>query len=885
MKKIGLSLLLSMLLLCQNAFLPVATAQVANTPDVDILVELGLLKGDENGDLRLEDQVTRAEFTTLILRLLGQEEIAKTAAGSSSYIDVPDEHWAKAYIQFASDLHLIQGVGNQLFEPDRAVNRNEAIKIVVCALGYGPLAEKMGGEYPTVYLNLASRLRLLKNTGDDTMFRRAEACQLIQNSLTADIMNELGSVVSGENVLSQYLGLTVMQGLVTGTKNVYNDTIVQPGYIEIEGKLYKLRQNVHEELFGCSVKFYLSQENGTEEIFYLQILEDESRLVIDSADVLDSTTLNTFVYMNEKNEEERVSLSNVVSIYYNGRKVRSIDMNSSLLKPEQGEIILCDREGDGVYDLAIVNSYRTIWINYVADKVIYDMYHQHLSIETGTDVTIIRGEENIEVTELKKGDVLSVATSLDGSCVRILADETKLTGYFDSVTQESSSRKMYRFVTEENETLELYASKGYLDAVQAGLVTNYLNPDKALLNISLDAFGKIASIEPVEEIDITPNTTRYGYVLDAMKEGALGSTLHLKMLTEKNRMEVYTIKSNITLGAPLVNTYVTRSSSPDYILSALGGEGNINAQLVQYRADENGNITQLYLADTVQNPAVLSEDVPQSFLNYRQGILGQKYRVDENTVVFSIPLGGDYHKVLSSGKPSNFFSEGWSNQCTLYDVANGYAGAIVIHDKVNITYNNADSGYETILEYASSPVFFMNDVAQRVGEDGVVYTSVSGYEKGNEKYINLAESLESDADMIAQLKPGVALQYETNSHALSWAMSAEEAVQMVVFQKIFDFNQDNGSGILWNHDIIVKSNPEILTLWGTLKAVDPAYCTVEVEENGVLTSYAMQFINGAIFMKYDKNEKEFSAITQQQLIPGQKVYIAKQSSNQNIVVY
>ena len=116
-------------------------------------------------------------------------------------------------------------------------------------------------------------------------------------------------------------------------------------------------------------------------------------------------------------------------------------------------------------------------------------------------------------------------------------------------------------------------------------------------------------------------------------------------------------------------------------------------------------------------------------------------------------------------------------------------------------------------------------------------------------------------------------------------MSAEEAVQMVVFQKIFDFNQDNGSGILWNHDIIVESNPEILTLWGTLKAVDPAYCTVEVEENGVLTSYAMQFINGAIFMKYDKNEKEFSAITQQQLIPGQKVYIAKQSSNQNIVVY
>lgn len=885
MKKIYVSIWMAVLLCCHCISLPAAAAQTIQKQDIALLAELGLLRGDETGDYRLEDALMRSEYTALILRMLGYDELAESTKDGSAFLDVVENHWAKDYIRIARDMGLINGVSENLFEPDRSVSRTEALKIMVCALGYGPLAEHMGG-YPGGYLKQANALGLLKKLGSGDIFTRGEACQLLTNALSVDIMNELGQVISGNDVLSQYLGITVMRGFVTGTDTVYDTKKVNKGYIEIEDKLYKLRYMPQEELFGCEVKFYLYQDNAGEEmIYYLAVYEDESRLEVASENILAATSLRSFCY-TEEGDTESVSLAENLLIFYNGRRVTSAQMNESLLKPEQGTVILCDKEGDNVYDLAIVSDYRTIVVNYVNQDKIYDAYEQHVSIGSGAEVTILKNGQTVGMDSIHKGDVLAVAESLDGDNIRILADFESTTGSIFMISTDGN-KQSYHLKTPEGETLILKAAKSYQEAVRRQLTDNLLKPDRQQVVLWLNAFGKIADVQIAEDGDQTANNTQYGFLVEAISEGALGGLIKIKVLTKNNQFKIFTIPSGnkVTFGRNVAGHYIQGSVSGETVLSAVGGNGSAVCQLIQYRANDEGILSQVFLSDYAGNADVISEDVPRSFLNYRQGVLAQQYYMDDKTVVFSIPEDGIYEDVMSSGNYKNFFTEGWSRQCTLYDVSAGHVGAVVVHDRVAITYASSDSGYETILNYASSPIFFIDDATQKLGEDGDVHLGLNGYQNGNQTFVYVSDELAKDSASISMLKPGVVIQYETNSNSKSWAMTADEAEQLVVFEKIFDFTTDSGSGIRWNHDIIVDDRPDILTLWGTLKAVDPAFCTVEAENDGQLENFAIQFLNHAVFMKYDTAKKEFIPISQYELVPGQKVYIVKQSDSQTVVVY
>ena len=888
MKKIYVSLFLALFLLCQCIMLPgaFATENNINDQDIELLVELDLLRGDETGDLRLDDKLMRSEYTALILRMMGYEDIVQDYAGNSSFKDVSSEHWARGYIQLATDLNLINGVGAELFEPDREVNFNEAIKIMVCALGYGPLADRLGG-FPGGYIKQAAKLDLLKDISGNTEFLREDACSLIVNSLTVDIMDDLGTVRSGSDALSRYLDIEYLQGFVTGTEGVYSGKEIKNGYIEIEGALYKLRNIPEEELYGCELKFYLySEDDDDKTVYYYKIIENDSRIKLDADDILETTTLDSLNYLDEDDDEETLQLAENTIIYYNGKKVGSAQKNKNLLMPKEGNVILCDKEEDGVYDLVIVYDYRTVVVNYVDENMIYDIYDKHINLKKIDSISIISGEESIDASELKPYDVISVAESLDGKRINIIADFEVKEGYIVQSTEEED-KTIYQFITTEGDEFEVEAAKSYQDAVDMGVESKLLVPDARIIRIRLDTFGNVAFAEILDAEAQKANITLYGFLVETDRTGSLGGDVMLKILTADNRFEVFTLKTNdkIYLGRNKAGSYVKSTVNAEVFLDAIGGKGSADRQLVQYRADEDGNLTQLFLPAASGTPNIISEDVSESFLNYRQGVLSQQYYMDDKTVVFSIPENAIYENVMSVGKYNNFFSEGSNKTCSLYDVNDGHVGAVVIHDTISITYASADSGYEMILNYASSPVLFINKSTKRVGEDGELYMGIDGYQNGKMISVNVSDDLKNDSDSSRQLKPGAVIHYENNDNSKSWAMTADEAEMMVVFEKVFDFNEDNGSGIRWDHDIIEDNNPDVLTLWGVLETIEPAYCSVAAETNGVLQSYAMQLMNNVTFLKYNRAKEEFQPITQHELAAGQKVYIIKQSGNQTIVVY
>ena len=78
------------------------------------------------------------------------------------------------------------------FSPDSPVTNEQAVKMIVCALGYGVKADRMGG-FPFAYMKLADELEILKGlevTGSAPALRD-DVIKMIYNALDIPLMMEV----------------------------------------------------------------------------------------------------------------------------------------------------------------------------------------------------------------------------------------------------------------------------------------------------------------------------------------------------------------------------------------------------------------------------------------------------------------------------------------------------------------------------------------------------------------------------------------------------------------------------------------------------------------------------------------------------------------------
>ena len=92
-----------------------------------LLVELNIMVGDSNGDLNLDDLVSRAEFTKMIVAMSPYRNSVASNLKTSSYKDVPASHWAAPYIKVGVDNGLCKGYSDATFRPDSTVTYEDAI--------------------------------------------------------------------------------------------------------------------------------------------------------------------------------------------------------------------------------------------------------------------------------------------------------------------------------------------------------------------------------------------------------------------------------------------------------------------------------------------------------------------------------------------------------------------------------------------------------------------------------------------------------------------------------------------------------------------------------------------------------------------------------------
>lgn len=124
---------------------------------IENISDLKIMVGDTQGNFNPNQIVSRAEMATIVCRVLGQTE---NLSKSNVFTDVPMEHWANANIAKASELGIVGGYGGGKFGPSDPVTYEQAITMIVRAIGEDDKANFHGG-YPNGYIRVADESNLL----------------------------------------------------------------------------------------------------------------------------------------------------------------------------------------------------------------------------------------------------------------------------------------------------------------------------------------------------------------------------------------------------------------------------------------------------------------------------------------------------------------------------------------------------------------------------------------------------------------------------------------------------------------------------------------------------------------------------------------------------
>ena len=188
---------------------------------------LGIMVGDETGDLNLSANVTRAEFVTMMTAASSYKDTVGSGYGVSLFQDVKSSYWGSQYVKLAVEQGWMCGYVDGTFRPDRTITLEESCTALLRLLGYD--SSSLTGSFPTAQLNKAASAGLLDGMAlsqGHTMTRQ-DCVDLFYNLLTAQ--NSTGSAYGAS------LGYTVTNGEVDYASLVSADT--KGPYVASDGSL------------------------------------------------------------------------------------------------------------------------------------------------------------------------------------------------------------------------------------------------------------------------------------------------------------------------------------------------------------------------------------------------------------------------------------------------------------------------------------------------------------------------------------------------------------------------------------------------------------------------------------------------------------------------
>lgn len=694
--------------------------------DTKLLVALGLLLGD-NGGLRLNEKVTRAEVATLVCRILGQETMSQT---STVFSDVPSSHWASGYINYAYQRGIIAGYGVvngvNTFGPEDNVTAEQATKMLVAAMGYNPQAQEEGG-YPGGYLSVAAKLGITSGVtvrDFSTEALRETLVVLIGESLDKPLMvrktygsSEEYAPDNSKTLFSESLQKVKLTGTVTdnefgGTASGVVKFNVKDNYNTAWGTKYKVGEEISLNVgstdvathIGRPVTVIVSHNSSSANSTVVYVAPASSNSIKSALNDIEikknagtsgttNYTLDYQVYggnsniktatLSKKFETEGVYINGVGG--HNINKVfKTDDSNttnnvlqnlsvSSNLSGAYGTIEFFKGESESEYSSAVVTAY----VNLLVDRV-------------DSTAKIVYGKSGVQGPSLSEIDYSNAdKTTLvirDSSGSTVKPEDLKENDVLTVVVSENTSKSVFNAEvtrTTVSGTVSEWDATDNTITIGGKVYNVPNNVDKSLAanfkgitgTFFIDSLGSV-----VASSEETKSTENYALIAEDLQPSATS----VKLFTTNGSTVTKTLAENARFNGKKISELGTGKKSP-------------KGTLVYFEQDSSGKVTRLYDYTSsklnVDKGAAICRDVPCASALPNPTITTAQFKksgssmwltgassVNENTVFF---VNCDSTTTTNAASEFEVFkASDFSNNDTLKNVitynANGKGEAAVV---------------------------------------------------------------------------------------------------------------------------------------------------------------------------------------------------------------
>lgn len=706
---IKLQKLLLVLVICVSLIFSYSSNVFAEI-DEDVrlsLNALGLMEGYPDGSFGEENRLTRAEMTMITSRVMSVGD--HMYSRPSPFTDVSEEHWAKSVIVAMHDMKVINGVGDNKFEPDEYLDFYAAVKILVSSLGYGDYAMEEGG-YPDGYIKYATKLGILKNIPSDEYITRETIANMLYNSLSvkptgyvyAENYSELNYTLY--EILSKKESLTEITGILTLTENMSIESenhYPEKGIIHIDGNPVKCDVPMDEHI-GREITVYTSNDGAGYPKLVSFVVTGQNTEFSTDADLAEFSGNQVILYDETGKELKKLTLAdgNLVTVY-NGR-VATLMPSERIIN--YGNYTFLNNDYDKDIDILFINEAQSFIVDKVntLNNTVYFTRGQSFNgrsavlLESEDDKLVYVSDSSGNTTDISKiesGNVITIFASAGNKYVEAYVSSDAISGEISEIAGNSVviDGKSYKYSKKPDGT-------------------SYFVPELSKTQVfALDMFGNI-----VDATSDVVDRYKYAYVIEAGKSSGLSSSVFLKTVDGASPQKEVKVSGNTeTISYYFRNNIVETYELADDV--KLNGykvniseiiPSSLNKNLVAYKLNADGKIREIYTED-ISRFTYRDHVFNAELMSFGGENVSRGYLADKNTMFICVPENG------STG------SEDYYVQVKVTDksVSNKVCGTVFFPD---IDYEDPDAEPVDILVISANMDAASTPTIQRDGDICIV---------------------------------------------------------------------------------------------------------------------------------------------------------------------
>lgn len=452
----------------------VTSADYGEQDTAALLNELGIMSGDPDGNLRLDDLVTRAEFAKIAVAGSAYRNSVATNSAVSPFKDVPYTHWAAPYVKIAVSNGIVTGYPDASFRPENYVTYEEAVTVCLKLLGY--TSEDFGVSWPYGQTGMAANLKL--NSGiprsiGEKMTRR-DIMTLVYNMLNTQSKNSPDDYIS-------IFDYTIAEDCILIATSA-EDSSVGSGKINTTAGVYNINSDFNTDYVGRKGDAVL-KDNKDLVIF---IPNDQTVNTYSIYQVLENDLV---VYENGVSSNANIDTS--MTVYNKSNKTTLAAMMNNITA---GDVLVTYKNEAGVLDYGILktDNLQGPYIAYSGE------WYQSLGINA-TEYSVTRDGVKASLSDIQTYDVVYYSSALK----TIWAYSRKVTGIYESAlpNKDMPSSVVISGVTYKIEGVDAY------NKLSSNGTYNYGDTVTLLLGRNGDAAGVMSPAASRETVSGYLNAT------------------------------------------------------------------------------------------------------------------------------------------------------------------------------------------------------------------------------------------------------------------------------------------------------------------------------------------------------------------------------------------